>query len=123
METITTNSDPAPIDLKYYEEFDYAGNEVVFKPTASNYALKAHFLQKAIYNHIKGDKQIINFMIEEFKKCNIYNLKNELEKKEIIKFLKDNSNIEEILADDDEDEDSDDSNNNNSSKYVFIDRL
>ncbi len=102
--------DLAPIYLKYEDDFEYKDSgEILFKPTASNYAIKAYFLQESIYKQIKGDNAIINFMIDEFKKSNIYVLKSEAERKAIIKFLKDNSNIEEILREEDDEEDDEDS--------------
>ena len=95
--------DPAPIYSKYDDELIYKNGKVLFKDSTSKHAIKAYFLQEAFYKQIEGDKQIIEFMIEEFKKCNIYHLKTESEKQEIIKFLKDNSNIPEILEDEDDD--------------------
>ena len=69
MEDITmyiTSEDPAPIYSKYDDEFTFE-NGIHLKPTASNYAIKAYLLQEAIYKRVKGDNQIINYMIKEFK--------------------------------------------------------
>lgn len=104
------NYDYAPIYAKYVKEYDFTHNGIKFKKTTSDYAIKAYLLEDVLFYNIKDDKKCLEMMLNKLKETNFYEIKNDVEINEFMKFLKDNSNLQEILISIDDEEDDFDIN-------------
>lgn len=101
------NNDYAPIYTKYVKEYDFTNDGVKFKKTTSDYAIKAYLLEDVLFYNVKDDEKCIEMMLNKLKETNFYEIKNDAEINEFMEFLKDNSNLQEILKSEDDEEDDD----------------
>ncbi len=95
---MTQNFDMAPTYIKYIDEYDISSNELKFKSTTSKEAIQAYLVENVYYDKgaefMKNSKAVSDLMIEQFKATNCYNQKSEIERQEIIDYLKVNTSFE-----------------------------
>ena len=83
---------------KYENEYDFNFKDgFTLKPTASKEAIKSLLLYKIKDKDILDYKDILaSYLVKEFKKTDCFKLKNEEEREEIIQYLLDNPEKEEV---------------------------
>ncbi len=93
------NSDRSHEDFidKYESEYNFNFTDgLTLKPTASKEAIKELLVYRSRNKDFFSYKDILaNHLVNEFKKTDCYTAKTEEERKEIIEYLLDPSNIEE----------------------------
>ena len=102
------NCDKAPIWLKYEDQFDFKNGSYELKLTASKEAIKAFYIQEAIYNKIPKSK-IKKYVLDCYSNSRLQKNNSKIHNREIIAYILDDTNLEELSSYEEDDNETDDS--------------